>query len=74
MNKRKGHVMLLIVTIVFLLATISSLVPQASASKPCLLGYYAHCSFTPISTIICLVLAGFTFFIWKKKNTEERAG
>ena len=27
------------------------------ATKLCYLGYYAHCSFTPISTIICIVAA-----------------
>jgi hypothetical protein len=27
------------------------------ASKPCYLGYYAHCSFTPYSTIILFSMA-----------------
>ena len=42
---------------VFLVLGLSTLV-RAPASKPCFLGYYAHCSFTPVSTIICFVLAG----------------
>jgi hypothetical protein len=29
----------------------------APASKPFLLRYYAHCSWTPISTIICLAIS-----------------
>jgi len=41
---------------VFILLGVWTLIP-AEASKPCLLGYYAHCSFTPISTLICLIIA-----------------
>ena len=35
------------------------------ASKPCYLGYYAHCSFTPFSTIILfsMVLVGVILLI-----------
>ena len=36
-----------------------TLVP-APASKPCLLGYYALCSFTPVSTLILLIAAEVT--------------
>jgi len=46
---------------------ISTLVP-APAKKPCLLGYYAHCSFTPISTVICLVIAGLIYWLGKRKE------
>ena len=57
-KKRKpGYGWLLALTIILTLAAVSTLIPQASASKPCLLGYKAHCTFTPIGTIICLVLA-----------------
>ncbi|MFX1357131.1 MAG: hypothetical protein ACFFA8_07575 [Promethearchaeota archaeon] len=31
--------------------SIMTILPD-TASKPCLLGYYAHCSFAPISSII----------------------
>ena len=31
---------------------LATLVPVL-AGKPSLLGYYAHCPFTPISTVIC---------------------
>ena len=33
-----------------------TLIPD-DASKPCYLGYYAHCSFTPYSTLILLTMA-----------------
>jgi len=39
------------------IAGITTVVP-APASRPCLLGYYAHCSLTPVSTLICLAIAG----------------
>lgn len=35
---------------------IMTLLPD-EASKPCYLGYYAHCSFTPFSTIILFGMA-----------------
>ncbi|MHA1665595.1 MAG: hypothetical protein ACTSVW_07170, partial [Candidatus Njordarchaeales archaeon] len=49
---------------------ISTLIP-APASKPCLLGYYAHCSFTPISTIICWVIAGVIYWLGKRKGKQS---
>ena len=38
-------------------AGVMTLLPDSGASKPSYLGYYAHCSFTPFSTIILFVLA-----------------
>ena len=41
-----------------------TMVPDESASKACMLGYKAHCSFTPVSTIILITIAlifGFIF-------------
>jgi hypothetical protein len=46
---------------------ISTLIP-APASKPSLLGYYAHCSFAPISTIICWIISGVIYWFGKKKE------
>ena len=55
---------LLILYTVFLLSLIlgarilgiMTLIPD-EASKPCYLGYYAHCSFTPYSTLILFIMA-----------------
>lgn len=46
-------------------AGIMTLIPD-EASKPCYLGYYAHCSFTPYSTLILfsMTLVG-TFLLIK---------
>lgn len=46
---------------------VSTLIPAAAASKPCLLGYYAHCSFTPISTILCWAIAGAIYWYRQKR-------
>jgi len=46
---------------------VSTLIP-APASKPCLLGYYAHCPFTPVSTVICWAAAGAVYRLGKKKE------
>jgi len=53
-------------TVIFIALGISTLVP-APASKPCLLGYYAHCSATPISTAICWIIAGVIGVIGRKR-------
>ncbi len=37
-------------------AGILTMLPD-EASKPCYLGYYAHCSFTPYSTLILFAMA-----------------
>jgi len=63
------HVFLLLHSI----SAILSLIPNAAASKPCRLGYYALCSFTPYSTIISIGLAGLHFYFLTrtlKKNSD----
>jgi hypothetical protein len=57
MNDKKSPTHLIFTAVHFSLA-ILTLIPLASASKECLLGYKALCSFAPISTIILLALAG----------------
>jgi hypothetical protein len=64
--KRKGYTILLILTAALVLAAISTVIPQSSAEEPCKLGYKAHCSFTPISTLICLALTGIVCMIRKR--------
>jgi hypothetical protein len=56
-----------IVIIIAILAGISTLIPT-SASKPCYLGYYAHCTFTPISAIICW---GTAWGIYRYKSKKK---
>jgi hypothetical protein len=66
-HRKKGYGWMMVLTVLFTLAAISTLLPQAEASKACLLGYYAHCSFTPISTLICIALAAISCIIRKRK-------
>jgi hypothetical protein len=45
-----------------------TLVPDSSASKECMLGYKAHCTFTPISTIILIFISiVFSYIILRTK-------
>ena len=64
--RKKGYWLLFILTLVFTLAALSTIIPSESASKLCLIGYKAHCTYTPISTIICIIPAGVTCFIRKR--------
>ncbi|MHC4557639.1 MAG: hypothetical protein ACYS80_10090 [Planctomycetota bacterium] len=70
--KRKGYTILLILTAALVLAAISTVIPQSSADEPCKLGYNAHCSFTPISTLLCLALAGIVCKIRRRFFTQSK--
>ena len=62
--KKIIRAMIILFYLIFLVAMIiggaisgaMTLLPD-KASKPCYLGYYAHCSFTPFSTIILFSMA-----------------
>lgn len=56
--------------IICIILGVSTLIP-APASESSFLGYYAHCSFTPISTIIMFGLAGWLF--WYGVNNSVKA-
>lgn len=64
--RKSGYWKLLSMTILFTLLAVLTIIPLDSASKDCLLGYKALCSFTPISTLLCLVPAGIVCFIRKR--------
>ena len=48
------------------IAAIKTVIPDLNASKACLLGYKAACSFTPLSTAV-LVLVAISVFIAAKR-------
>ena len=54
-------------SVVALLLGASTLV-SAPASKPCALGYYAYCSWTPYSTLICPAIAGAILWIDRRRS------
>jgi hypothetical protein len=51
-----------VVIAILSIAAVKTVIPNAKASKPCLLGYKAACSFAPISTAI-LVAAAIGVFV-----------
>jgi len=61
----------LIFTIVHGSLAIVTLIPMGVASKPCYLGYKALCSFTPISTVILLALAGLHVFLHFRAESKK---
>ena len=65
MNAEKSPTHLIFTAAYFSLAIIT-LIPLASASKASLLGYKALCSFSPISTIGLILLAGMHIFLHKR--------
>jgi len=70
-KRKKGYWFLFGLTILVTLAAISTLIPVASASKECMLGYKAHCTFTPMSTVILIVGGGVICVTRKRRFTEE---
>jgi hypothetical protein len=64
-NNKKTPVHLIFTGIYSVLALVT-LIPTATASKASLLGYGALCSFSPISTIILLALAGLHIFLHRR--------
>lgn len=64
--RKKGYWVLFSLTLFFTLLAISTIVPSERASKVCMIGYKAHCTFTPISTIICVIPAGLVCFTRKR--------
>jgi len=48
------------------IAAIKTVIPDLNASKACLLGYKATCSFTPLSTAV-LVLVAISVFATAKR-------
>jgi hypothetical protein len=52
---------LLIALIIIVISGVKTLLPNPKASKACILGYKAGCSFSPISTLILFWIAGVLF-------------
>ncbi|MBN2343763.1 MAG: hypothetical protein JXX29_10400 [Deltaproteobacteria bacterium] len=67
MKKQPGYTIFLALTILSTIAAVFTLLPHEAASTESLLGYKAHCTFAPISTILCLGLAAVFCKIRSKK-------
>ena len=70
-KRKKGYGFLLALTVLLTLAAVLTVIPAPSASKECMLGYKAFCSFTPVGTLICLAAAGTVCVVRKRVFTEE---
>jgi len=70
MNAKKSPTHLIFTVVYFSLAVVT-LIPLASASKVSLLGYKALCSFTPLSTIGLILLAGLHIFLHKRSVAKS---
>lgn len=62
MDPKKIYFILFIITIVFIILGVKTLLPNTGASKPCLWGYKAACSFTPVSTFILFGIGIIVFY------------
>jgi len=54
-----------VVIVILCIAAVKTVIPNEEVSKPCLVGYKAACSFTPISTVILILAAVSTFVVAK---------
>jgi len=59
-----------IFTVVHIAGVLVTLIPVAFGSKANYLGYKSLCSFTPISTIVFLALAGLHIFLLKSSTAQ----
>jgi len=69
--RKRGYAVFLVLTILFTLCAIWTLIPSEGASQACGLGYKAFCTFTPYSTLICLALAALVCKLRKRFFTQE---
>ena len=69
-NKLSVHI---IFTGVHSLAALITLIPLAAVSKASLLGYKSLCSFSPISTLILLGLAGLHLYLPRNAAAAKAA-
>ena len=69
-KKKPGYYTLLALTILFALGAMLTIMPISYAYRECMLGYKAHCTLTPISTILCVIIAVITYVVGQRLFTE----
>ena len=67
---KPGYYTLLTLAILWVLGAILTILPISNAYKECMLGYYAHCTLTPISTILCIIFSVITIELTNRLFTE----
>jgi hypothetical protein len=69
-KKKPGYYTLLALAILLVLGAVLTIMPISYAYKECMLGYRAHCTLTPISTILCILFAVITYVVGQRLFTE----
>jgi len=69
-KKKPGYYTLLVLTVSLAGGAVLTVMPMSYAYKDCMLGYRAHCTLTPVSTILCLVAAVITYVVGQSSFTE----
>jgi hypothetical protein len=72
MRNKIYYIIQAILTILLILLGVCTLIPYSLATRECLLGYKAFCSFSPISTIICFGASQIAYSIGKKKHLDSK--
>jgi hypothetical protein len=62
----KGGMGYLIISIICFIGAIITFLPYKNIDDECMLGYKALCAFTPVSSLILIVVGIFLLFIRKK--------
>jgi hypothetical protein len=66
MRNSIGYWILLVLSLLITIAGIATLIPYEGASKVNMIGYRSHCTFAPVSSILCFILGGINCRIRKK--------
>jgi len=69
-KKKPGYYTLLSLVILMVLGAVLTIMPVSYAYKECMLGYEAHCTLTPISTIACVNIAAITYVVMNELFIE----
>ena len=69
-KKKPGYYTLLALTVLLALGAVLTIIPVSYAYTECMLGYKAHCTLTPLSTILCIVAAVLTYAVGQRLCTE----
>ena len=69
-KKKPGYYTLLSLAILFVLGAVLTIMPISYAYRECMLGYKAHCTLTPVSTILCVIFAVVAFVVGQRSFTE----
>ena len=69
-KKKPGYYTLLSLAILMILGAVLTIMPVPYSYKECILGYKAHCTLTPVSTILCVIAAAAIYVVMNGSFTE----